>query len=204
MGVSASKEARANGPAVPRPESPQEAAATNSAPRALMLPFEAWTAQPFSVLANGEEDPSVQLAEVMDRSLHYLLSRATLGLSPMGLAQAYFDWLVHLIASPGKQLQLWHKGVRKSTRLVAHLARCATQGGDGQPCITPLPQDRRFSSPEWQEWPFNVIHQTFLLQQQWWHNAATGVHGVSAHHERVLECYALRCARRVGGGVSAF
>jgi polyhydroxyalkanoate synthase len=152
-----------------------------------MLPFEAWTAQPFSVLDNGEEDPSVQLAEVMDRSLHYLLSRVTLGLSPMGLAQAYFDWLVHLIASPGKQLQLWHKGVRKSTRLVAHLARCATQGGDGQPCITPLPQDRRFSSPEWQEWPFNVIHQTFLLQQQWWHNAATGVHGVSAHHERVLE-----------------
>ena len=98
MGVSASKKARANGPAVPRPEHPQEAAATSSALRALMLPFEAWTAQPFSVLDNGEEDPSVQLAEVMDRSLHYLLSRVTLGLSPMGLAQAYFDWLVHLIA----------------------------------------------------------------------------------------------------------
>jgi polyhydroxyalkanoate synthase len=124
----------------------------------------------------------------MDRSLHYLLSRVTLGLSPMALAEAYFDWLIHLSLSPGKQLQLWHKGVRKSVRLAVHLARCAAQGGRGHdPCISPLPQDKRFSNPEWQQWPYNVIHQTFLLQQQWWHNAATGVRGVTAHHERVLE-----------------
>ena len=38
------------------------------------------------------EDPSLQLAEVMDRSMHYLLSRLTLGLSPMAMAAAYFDW----------------------------------------------------------------------------------------------------------------
>jgi polyhydroxyalkanoate synthase len=128
------------------------------------------------------------MAEVLDRSLHYLISRVTLGLSPMALAGAYLDWLLHLSMSPGKQLQLWHKGIRKSIRLATHLARCTAQGGRTEaPCITPLPQDKRFIAPEWQEWPFNVIHQTFLLQQQWWHNAATDVRGVSAHHERVLE-----------------
>jgi polyhydroxyalkanoate synthase len=172
-------------------EQPLQDAPHISALRAVNLPFEAGAAQPLPLLRpsdDGDEDPSLQLAEVMDRSLHYLLSRVTLGLSPMGLAQAYFDWLIHLSLSPGKQLQLWHKGVRKSARLAAHLARCATQGGVGEaPCITPLPQDKRFNSPDWQHWPFNLIYQTFLLQQQWWYNAATGVRGVSAHHERVLE-----------------
>ncbi|RPI41429.1 MAG: alpha/beta fold hydrolase, partial [Hyphomicrobiaceae bacterium] len=169
----------------------REAPLFASALRALNLPFQTWAAQQLPLIArsgDGEEDPSLQLAEVMDRSLHSLLSRVTLGLSPMALAEAYFDWLIHLSLSPGKQLQLWHKGVRKSVRLAAHMARCAAQGGHGEePCIPPLPQDKRFSSPEWQQWPFNLIHQTFLLQQQWWHNAATGVRGVTAHHERVLE-----------------
>ncbi len=137
---------------------------------------------------DSEEDPSLRLAEVFDRSLHYLLSRITLGLSPMALASAYFDWCLHLSASPGKQLQLWQKGVRKSSRLAVHLVHCAAQGGHtDRACIAPLPQDKRFSGARWQEWPFNVIHQAFLLQQQWWHNAATGIRGVSAHHERVLE-----------------
>ena len=137
----------------------QEAPLFASALRALNLPLQAWAAQQLPLLGptgDGEEDPSLQLAEVMDRSLHYLLSRATLGLSPMALAEAYFDWLIHLSLSPGKQLQLWHKGVRKSVRLAAHLARCAARVGAGEePCISPLPQDKRFSNPEWQQWPFN-------------------------------------------------
>jgi polyhydroxyalkanoate synthase subunit PhaC len=176
---------------MPCERSGQMAPLYSSVLRALSVPFESWAAQRlplFGPSGEGDEDPSLQLAEVIDRSLHYLLSRTTLGLSPMALAEAYFDWLIHLSLSPGKQLQLWHKGVRKSARLAAHLARCATQGGLGEePCIRPLPQDKRFNSPDWQQWPFNLIYQTFLLQQQWWYNAATGVRGVSAHHERVLE-----------------
>ena len=156
-----------------------------------MLSAEAWAAQVPPLLGprgDGDDDPSLQMAEAMDRSLHYLLSRATLGLSPMGLAKAYFDWLVHLSLSPGKQLQLWHKGVRKTARLASSPgALRRPRRTRREPCISPLPQDKRFDSPEWQQWPFNVMYQTFLLQQQWWHNAATGVRGVSAHHERVLE-----------------
>jgi polyhydroxyalkanoate synthase len=133
-----------------------------------------------------DEDPSLRLAEVVDRSLHYLLSRFTLGLSPMALSEAYFDWLVHLATSPGKGVQLWHKGLRKSARWAVHMVRSASQPGEQEPCIGPLPQDSRFSGRDWQAWPFNGIQQAFLLQQQWWHDAVTGIRGVTAQHERVL------------------
>ena len=172
---------------VPEAPSPQDAQSSLA-----LGPMDAWTvaariAPLLGLTAAREDDPSLRFAEVVDRSLHYAMSRLTLGLSPMALAETYFDWLVHLSLSPGKQLQLWHKGVRKGARLSSHLVRCATRAGEQEPCICPLPQDKRFESAEWHKWPFNLIHQTFLLQQQWWHNATTGVRGVSAQHERALE-----------------
>jgi polyhydroxyalkanoate synthase len=135
---------------------------------------------------DGADDRSLEFAEATDRAIRYLMSRMTLGLSPMALAQAYFDWAIHLSISPGKQLQLLHKASRKCARLGVHLARCTAQGHAVDPCISPLPYDKRFSGDHWQMWPFNIIYQSFLLQQQWWHNATTDVRGVTEHHERVL------------------
>ena len=59
--------------------------------------------------------------------------------------------------------------------------------GQSERCIEPLPQDRRFLADEWRAWPYNFIYQAFLLQQQWWHNATTDVHGVSKRHENMVE-----------------
>ena len=137
---------------------------------------------PLDILA--EEDASERFATAVDRSLHYMLSRASLGLSPAALTQAYFDWLIHLAASPGKRMQLTQKAVRKWLRLMAYCADCATSRDRAEPCIEPLPHDKRFAGEAWSKPPFNVIHQAFLLQQQWWHVATTGVRGVSASHER--------------------
>jgi polyhydroxyalkanoate synthase subunit PhaC len=53
-------------------------------------------------------------------------------------------------------------------------------------CIEPLPQDDRFRGEAWQRWPFKQIYQGFLMNQQWWHGATTGIGGVSAHHEQVV------------------
>ncbi len=126
-------------------------------------------------------------ADIVDRSLHAAFARFTLGLSPAALAKAYFDWATHITFSPGKRIQLVDKAARKSVRFANYAFRCASEGGKAAHCIEPLPQDRRFAGEDWQKPPFNLIYQSFLLQQQWWHNATTGIRGVTKHHEEMVE-----------------
>jgi len=126
------------------------------------------------------------LADIIDRSLHAAVARFTFGLSPASLAEAYLDWATHLAFSPGKQLQLVDKAARKTLRFTTHLQRCLSERGPQEPCILPLPQDRRFAGEDWQKWPYNVLYQGFLLQQQWWHNATTHIRGVTEQHERIV------------------
>ena len=125
------------------------------------------------------------LGDVVDRSIHAAMARFTSGLSPAALAAACLDWAVHLAVAPGKQGQLLEKARRKAMRL-AHYAVQRALGGGAEPCIQPLPQDGRFSAEAWRAWPFDLAWQGFLLQQQWWHNATTGVRGVTRQHEDVV------------------
>jgi len=127
------------------------------------------------------------LADITDRSLHAAVARFTFGLSPAALTHAYLDWATHLAYAPGKRLQLADKATRKMTRFFNYLCRCAMEHGKTGCCIEPLQQDKRFVAEGWQQWPYNFIYQAFLLQQQWWHNAATGVRGVSKRHEDMVE-----------------
>jgi len=135
-----------------------------------------------------ERDPYAvtAVADVTDRSLHAALARFTGGLSPAALLQAYSDWAFHLAASPGKRMQLVDKAARKALRFGHYAFRCAREGAAAESCIEPLPQDRRFAGEAWRQYPFNLISQAFLLQQQWWYNATTGVRGVSKKHEDMV------------------
>ncbi|MAT52292.1 MAG: poly-beta-hydroxybutyrate polymerase [Porticoccaceae bacterium] len=128
--------------------------------------------------------------DIVDRSLHAALAHVTGGLSPAAMVQTWLDWASHMAMSPGKQMQLVHKGLRKSARLARYAtqsAQAALRGESCEQCIEPLPQDRRFQGGHWKRWPYNVIYQQFLLQQQWWHNATTGVRGVTRPHEKGME-----------------
>ena len=127
------------------------------------------------------------IADITDRSLHAAIARFTNGLSPAALAHAYLDWATHLAYSPGKQLQLVDKAMRKAVRFINYACRCAMGGGKADPCIAPLPQDKRFAGEEWQKWPYNLVYQAFLLNQQWWHSATTGLRGISKRHEDMVE-----------------
>lgn len=133
-----------------------------------------------AVLDEPEDQPTSA-----DRLFHAVMGRFTAGISPASLALAYFDWVLHLSQSPGKQQTLNEKALRKSVRMLLYMARHLS-GHECGPCITPLIQDRRFRAEQWQQWPFCVIYQSFLLNQQWWHNATTGIGGVSSHHQQVV------------------
>lgn len=133
----------------------------------------------------------------LDQPFHQAISSLSGGLSPLALSQAYADWMQHLLLSPDKQIELLRKAAEKWQRLLLYCGRaCADQ--DSPTCIKPLPQDHRFDDPAWQRWPFSILHQSFLLTQQWWHNAATGVPGVSSHHEDVVSFV----ARQILDGIS--
>lgn len=120
-----------------------------------------------------------------DQPLHESIARLTGGLSPLALSQAYADWAQHLWLSPDKQTELVQKAAQKWQRLFAYGARAAIDSACPA-CIEPLPQDKRFADQTWQHWPFNGLYQSFLLAQQWWHNATIGVPGVSRHHEDIV------------------
>lgn len=141
-----------------------------------------------TILADQSDDAELHLLrDTLDHLSHAGLARLTSGVSPAAVADAYMDWAANLAISPGKQIELATKAARKWARVWQFAVHCALEGGKGELCIEPLPQDRRFAGSEWQQWPFNLIHQSFLLQQQWAHNAMTGIDGVTKQHEAVVE-----------------
>ncbi len=150
------------------PQTPVHAGSSQPAPRAVALK------------RHDIEPPSD-----VDRALHALMAEATQGISPTSLALAYLDWSMHLAQSPAKWHQLLEKAWRKDLRWLSYATRVAL-GMPAEPCIAPLPQDQRFRDPAWQQWPYNLMQQAFLLNQQWWHNATTGIDGVSKHHQDVV------------------
>ncbi len=147
-----------------------------------LAPLNAHTAD-----ASPKLEHSAAISEFLDRATHAAMSKVTKGASPAALGEAYLDWLVHLSTSPGKQMELSEKAFRKWLRFSRYAMTGTETGSEAAPCIEPLAQDDRFSGEAWQKWPYNLIYQSFLMNQQWWHNATTGVRGVTDQHENVLE-----------------
>lgn len=122
-----------------------------------------------------------------DRTLHAMLARLSGGISPTALLLAYTDWLSHLAASPQRRLEIAQEGVVDAERFFAAARRFFAPDQGPWSLIKPTPQDRRFARAEWEQPPFNLMAQAFLLGEQWWHNAATGVRGVAKQNESIVE-----------------
>jgi len=119
--------------------------------------------------------------ETMDRIAHANLARATSGLAPSVLAEAWADWAVHLGVSPGKQMQLMESAMRNAQAFWSQLLGAAPDSEHPD-----APPDRRFADEAWDRYPFNVLWQAHLRNGQWWQDATTGIHGVTTEHEDLL------------------
>ena len=143
--------------------------------------------QPGENVPEGAKLPFPLATESIDRIVHAIQGRMTSGLAPSAVALAYFDWLAHLANSPGKINELAQNAFSKSLAFALYAARAQAAPGEAQsPFIAPLAGDTRFASAEWQKYPFNLIHQSFLLGEQWWNYATKEVRGVSQHHQDVV------------------
>ncbi|MCG5077991.1 PHA/PHB synthase family protein [Paraburkholderia tagetis] len=115
----------------------------------------------------------------LDHAKLALIARVTGGFSPAALMLAFADWSIHLMAAPGKRLELASLAANNMRRLLQNLA-------GGPPLTLALADDDRFSAPAWQVEPFRLWHHAFLLTEQWWSAATHEVPGTTRHHEDVV------------------
>ena len=128
------------------------------------------------------------MADRVDPPFHAALARRFASLSPAAGLLAASDWALHLATSPGKCMDLARLAMHQSGELAEYARERMTAGSDRQARlgVEPAVEDRRFRDPEWQQWPFNYLHQSFLFRQQWWDAATRGVRGVEKHHENIV------------------
>ncbi len=121
----------------------------------------------------------------MDHMLHAYVGRLTGGISPASVGLARLDWAEHLVFSPAK-CQMLRQSLMSKVANFSQYALKTYWGIEVPPLIAPAPTDYRFRSAGWQEWPFNMLSQGFLLQQEWWKETTSDIRGVSPHHLNVV------------------
>lgn len=123
---------------------------------------------------NQEQHPHKNL----DRNIRAGLARATGGVSPHSVIEAWMDWALHLSQAPGRQLELVERAQTNATKLAAY----ALSTGSNSPAkgpFSPGSHDHRFANDTWENPPFNLMQQGFLAIQDWWDAASDALPGQS-------------------------
>ena len=123
--------------------------------------------------------PRPVAAADLDRLLHNWQSRFTGGRSPSTVSLALLDWAAHAANNPFQTASLGRTAATQWQRL-------AQAAIGGQPAISPAPNDRRFTSPAWQQRPYNLLVQAVLLGEEWWGKLIHDTPGVARQNERMV------------------
>lgn len=137
--------------------------------------------------ATGTQEASRNL--LLDQAAHALLARYTNGLSPASFLLSMLDWWIHLAFAPGKQSELRDLARQQAMRLADALLASGEGSEPGADAPAPVlgnGHDSRFAAAAWQQWPWSLLRDGFLMTESWWDAATTGVRGVTPHHEHVV------------------
>ncbi|CAN7594127.1 poly-beta-hydroxybutyrate polymerase N-terminal domain-containing protein [Trinickia sp. LjRoot230] len=126
----------------------------------------------------------------LDHATQAMIARATFGLSPAALTLAFADWLIHLIAAPGKRLELASLTASNVLSMTESVSAVRTDENPASPAAV-TSHDHRFRGAAWQLEPFRFWQQSFFLAEQWWSAATHEVPGTTRHHEDVVS-FAMR------------
>ena len=120
--------------------------------------------------------PLIHPHENIDRAARAAVARVTGGVSPHAIAEAWWDWSLHLSRAPGRQLELAELAQKNALKLMAHAARGGSDETAAAP-FEPKDYDHRFTHPAWHKAPFSIWQQNFLATQDWWDHATGGLRG---------------------------
>jgi polyhydroxyalkanoate synthase len=127
----------------------------------------------------GAPSPAFLNYQSLERQLTPFWQVPGAALAPATTTSAFMDWAVHLLASPAKQWEIARYGAEQWWRAWRAMAT-------GADTVEAMPQDKRFLDPAWREPPYGAMAQIFLLREQWWQRATTGVPGMTQHHEQMV------------------
>ncbi len=155
--------------------------------RARVPPHEASsTVAPVPPPAVAPPPSSVENENPLDRIAHANIAKLSGGFSPMTVAEAAFDWGLHLAASPGRQAALALSALSKQASLMETAWPSPRGGGQDNSSKEGRADDRRFGAEEWRRWPFSLYAASFLAAERWWDEATSDVRGASPHHLALL------------------
>lgn len=132
-------------------------------------------------------------AQVMAQMAHW-----SSGISPISLALAWTDWVLHLAVSPGSQSRLGRQAIEQGVKWVQDttlsLGAVGTADNPGNDTGTPRPldalleQDSRFNAPEWQGWPWRSLATANKVCENWWKDASS-LRGMQDHSRQQMHFY---------------
>ena len=126
---------------------------------------------------HSEEYGPQSFYKLIDRFFQANLAKLTHGVNPAGVRVSFVAWVLHLMQSPGRMLELyWYFPVHFQTLLQKMLMNEPVANG----------KDVRFKSPKWESLPWRMGAESFCMTEKWW-ELATDVSGLSAQSQRLIK-----------------